>query len=371
MEPNVVVFGQLARDLVLVVDQVPAAGQSGRVRRRREMLGGKGANQAVALAQLGMRPALAAVAGDDQTGTRLIEQAGKDGIDTSAVIRREGTRSGLIVDVVTPDGQWRYLEDLPPSVLLTEADVAAAEGLTATAPWVSIQLQQPSGAVLAAARQAATAGARVVLDGAPDANGHTDDLLALASVVRADAREASLLTGTEIGGLDDARSVAQGRDGCRLHVATRTRGHVVHHHGKAAVRSDLSEVAAQSVLGRAHVIRRHHQRRIGTQCLRTLRQRNGFRGGRFAGTRDHRHAMIDTLDRERQQALVFVLVQHVGFAGGTGHHDALGAAVELVIDQPPEYGQVERAGRVERRHDGAQAAGDLQVRLHTCPNPRS
>ena len=210
MEPNVVVFGQLARDLVLVVDRVPAAGQSGRVRRRREMLGGKGANQAVALAQLGMRPALAAVAGDDQTGTRLIEQAGKDGIDTSAVIRREGTRSGLIVDVVTPDGQWRYLEDLPPSVLLTEADVAAAEGLTATAPWVSIQLQQPSGAVLAAARQAATAGAKVVLDGAPDANGHTDDLLALASVVRANAREASLLTGTEIGGLDDARSVAQG-----------------------------------------------------------------------------------------------------------------------------------------------------------------
>jgi ribokinase len=210
MEPNVVVFGQLARDLVLVVDQVPAAGQSGRVRRRREMLGGKGANQAVALAQLGMRPALAAVAGDDQTGTRLIEQAGKDGIDTSAVIRREGARSGLIVDVVTPDGQWRYLEDLPPSVLLTEADVAAAEGLTATAPWVSIQLQQPSGAVLAAARQAATAGAKVVLDGAPDANGHTDDLLALASVVRANAREASLLTGTEIGGLDDARSVAQG-----------------------------------------------------------------------------------------------------------------------------------------------------------------
>ena len=209
MKPNVVVFGQLARDLVLVVDQVPAAGQSGRVRRRREMLGGKGANQAVALAQLGMRPALAAVAGDDQTGTRLIEQASKDGIDTSAVIRREGTRSGLIVDVVTPDGQWRYLEDLPPSVLLTEADVAAAEGLTATAPWVSIQLQQPSGAVLAAARQAAAAGASVVLDGAPDANGHTDDLLALASVVRADAREAGLLTGTEISGPDDARSAAQ------------------------------------------------------------------------------------------------------------------------------------------------------------------
>ena len=209
MEPNVVVFGQLARDLVLVVDQVPAAGQSGRVRRRRELLGGKGANQAVALAQLGMRPALAAVAGDDQAGSRLLEQAGKDGVDTSAVIRRPGTRSGLIVDVVTPDGQWRYLEDLPQSVLLTEADVAAAETLAATVPWVSIQLQQPSGAALAAARHAATTGARVVLDGAPDAEADTDGLLALASVVRADAREAGLLAGAEISGPDDARRAAK------------------------------------------------------------------------------------------------------------------------------------------------------------------
>lgn len=52
-----VVFGQIARDLVLVVDAMPAASQSAGVHQRRELLGGKGANQAVALAQLGMRPA--------------------------------------------------------------------------------------------------------------------------------------------------------------------------------------------------------------------------------------------------------------------------------------------------------------------------
>jgi hypothetical protein len=71
MTADVVVAGQLARDLVLVVDDVPEAGQSGPVRERREMLGGKGANQAVAVAQLGLRPALIAVAGDDEAGSRL------------------------------------------------------------------------------------------------------------------------------------------------------------------------------------------------------------------------------------------------------------------------------------------------------------
>jgi len=55
----VIVFGQIARDLVLVVDAVPTASRSADVYQRRELLGGKGANQAVGLAQLGMRPALA------------------------------------------------------------------------------------------------------------------------------------------------------------------------------------------------------------------------------------------------------------------------------------------------------------------------
>ncbi len=86
MGPDVVVVGQLARGLVLVVDQVPGPGESGTVRLRREMLGGKGADQAVALAQLGLRPALVAVAGDDATGPELLAQAKVDGIDVSAVV---------------------------------------------------------------------------------------------------------------------------------------------------------------------------------------------------------------------------------------------------------------------------------------------
>jgi ribokinase len=51
---RVVVAGQLARDVVLVVDEHPPVGSAADVCERRDMLGGKGANQAVALAQLGV-----------------------------------------------------------------------------------------------------------------------------------------------------------------------------------------------------------------------------------------------------------------------------------------------------------------------------
>ncbi|MEU6752232.1 hypothetical protein ABZ914_38950 [Spirillospora sp. NPDC046719] len=98
------------------------------------------------------------------------------------MVRREGARTGLIVDVVDGDGRWRYLEDLPPPVLLTEADVAAAGPLLRDALWTAVQLQQPPEAVRAAVGLAR--GNRIVLDGAPSEDDR-DELLAAAFAVRA------------------------------------------------------------------------------------------------------------------------------------------------------------------------------------------
>jgi ribokinase len=180
------VVGQLARDLVLTVDRVPADETAADATGRREQLGGKGANQAVALAQLGIRPRLIAVAGDDVIGDVLLDQARRDGIDVGSVIRRRDTLTGLIVELLDADAHWRYVQHLPPPVLLTEDDVTRARTVIAGADAVVVQLQQPVAAALAAARIGHEAGRLVVLDGEV-----TDRrLLAFADVVRADEREA-------------------------------------------------------------------------------------------------------------------------------------------------------------------------------------
>ncbi|HEX7304858.1 PfkB family carbohydrate kinase [Lentzea sp.] len=197
---DIVVIGQLARDLVLVVDEVPGPGGTTPVRERREMLGGKGANIAVGLAQLGAPVALVGVVGDDDTGERLIARAAADGIATEGVVRRPDTGTGLIVDLVA-DG-WRYLEHLPEAVLLREDDLPL--DVIAGAAAVVVQLQQPPEVALAAARAAR---GRVVLDGAPERL--ADELLARADVVRADHREAELLSGRTIGTADDAVEAAR------------------------------------------------------------------------------------------------------------------------------------------------------------------
>jgi hypothetical protein len=72
---DAVVVGQIARDLVLVVDEVPEAGTAVPVRQRRDVRR-KGRDQAVGLAQLDVRVALLGVVGQDETGDRLLDREG-------------------------------------------------------------------------------------------------------------------------------------------------------------------------------------------------------------------------------------------------------------------------------------------------------
>lgn len=191
---GIVVVGQVGRDLVLEVDGIPPEGGSAPVRRRRELLGGKGANQAVGCRQLGVQAALVAVVGADAAGADALAAAAADGIDVTGVVRRDGAATALLVDVVGPPGIRRLLEDVPEEVLLRPDDVRAAAALLGGAEAVLLQLQQPGPAVAEALRAAAP-GSLVVADGAPGDERVRELVLARADAVRADTAETAALTG--------------------------------------------------------------------------------------------------------------------------------------------------------------------------------
>lgn len=201
---SVVVIGQIGRDLVLRTDGPPAAGESTTVLRRDELLGGKGANQAVGLAQLGVPVALIGVVGDDTAGTSVLRQAEDDGIDVSGVARRGTT--ALLIDIVGRPPERMLVEDVPDTSLVQVADLDAAAPLWGAADTVSIQLQQPPATALEAARRARHRGLRVVADGVPVPDVRAD-LLASTDVLRADAKEAALIAGRAVSTVDDAASL--------------------------------------------------------------------------------------------------------------------------------------------------------------------
>lgn len=205
--PDVVVLGQIGRDLVLRVGALPDAGGAASATGRRELLGGKGANQAVALAQLGVPVGLVGVVGDDRPGEEVLAQAVADGIDVAAVRRRRGAVTALLVDLVEDGGRRRLVESVPDEVLLTGDDVAAAEALIASCAALGLQLQQP-GAAVRAALERVPASAVVVSDGGPADDETRAAVLARAAVVRADAAEAGALVGRELRTTDDVRDAA-------------------------------------------------------------------------------------------------------------------------------------------------------------------
>jgi ribokinase len=216
--PDVVVVGQVGRDLVLLVDALPQAGGSVAVQRRVERLGGKGANQAVAMRQLGVSVACVGVVGDDDVGGRLLIEAENDGLQISRMVRRPGAETALLVDLVEDGGTRRLLEHVPEDVLLRPADVDAASDVLSAAACVVVQLQQPVDAVLAALRIARRFGRTVVVDGAPQESGARAAVLRGADVLRADSREAELLMGRRLAGAGEAREAAREliRQGPRL-----------------------------------------------------------------------------------------------------------------------------------------------------------
>lgn len=207
VDGGVVVIGHAARDLVLRSDGMPDAGGSTTVEERIERLGGKGANIAVGIRQLhpDAPVRLVAALGTDDAGDAAHAEAVEAGIDVTHVARRG--RTALLVDLVTADGERRLFEDATEESFVTVDDVAGAAEALRGADVVVLQLQQPGDALVEAARLAHAGGARIVIDGAIEGDAR-DALLELATIVRADAQEAPLLTGVEIEGRADAERAA-------------------------------------------------------------------------------------------------------------------------------------------------------------------
>ena len=90
MSSPVIVFGSINMDLVVYSDKQPAKGETILGNSFETFQGGKGANQAVAIARLGIPVSLIGKVGDDVFGDELLENLNSAHVATSMVGRHEG-----------------------------------------------------------------------------------------------------------------------------------------------------------------------------------------------------------------------------------------------------------------------------------------
>jgi ribokinase len=196
----VVVVGDVATDVVAVLDGVPAPG-SDRPASIRSRGGGAGANVAVHLARLGVPVVLAGCVGDDPAGAGLLAELSAAGVEPR-VRTVPGTATGTIISLVEPGGQRSMLADRGANLALRPEDLPApAAGGHLHLSGYTLLDPGPRRAGLAALAGALAAGATVSVDPAstgPLAAYGIERWLAdtaAATLLLPNADEARLLTG--------------------------------------------------------------------------------------------------------------------------------------------------------------------------------
>jgi ribokinase len=198
--PDVVVVGDVATDVVVVLSGEPAPG-SDRPAAIRSRGGGAGANVAAHLARMGVPVVLAGCVGDDAAGAGLVAELAAAGVDLR-LRTVPGAATGTVVSLVEPGGQRSMLADRGANLALRPDDVPVpgAGGHLHLSGYTLLD-PGPRGAGLAALEAAARAGCTVSVDPAstgPLARYGVERWLtdtAAATLLLPNAEEARLLTG--------------------------------------------------------------------------------------------------------------------------------------------------------------------------------
>jgi len=170
--------------------------------------GGKGANQAVAVARLGAECHFVGRVGADAFGERMALQMKAAGVNTKGLIVTEGVPSGVAMILVDDHGENSIVVASGANAKVSPDDVDNAESLIASSDAVLLQLELPIATVVRAIHVARARQVAVVLDPAPI----SDSLPAAAydvDLLNPNQVEASQLAGEPIGeNLHSAKLVA-------------------------------------------------------------------------------------------------------------------------------------------------------------------
>lgn len=195
-EPTVVVVGAYNQGLTVTVPQLPVPGETVLGTEYMEGPGGKGSNQAVAAARLGVTAQFVGRIGDDRFGTAAGELWATENVATTHVTVDESAHTGVGLITVAEDGENAITVAPGANETLTPAHVEAAQEAIAQADVLLTQLEIPRPPVRRALELAHDHGVEAVLNPAP-ARSLPDELLGLVDVLIPNETEAKRIAGYE------------------------------------------------------------------------------------------------------------------------------------------------------------------------------
>jgi ribokinase len=189
---KILVCGSINMDLVVRTPTLPTPGQTLTAHGLEYVSGGKGANQAVAVARLGGKVAMLGAVGSDAFAATLRANLLQEGIDLEWVTTKEGS-SGLAIVAVDDESENSIIVVPGANGQLSIDDVQQAESAIAQAGLVMLQLEIPIDTVLHTVRLCRKHHVPVILNTAPAPKDLPDELFDVDLICPNQTETAALL----------------------------------------------------------------------------------------------------------------------------------------------------------------------------------
>ncbi len=196
--PHVVVFGSINMDLVAKTPHLPAPGETLIGHRFSTVPGGKGANQAVAIARLNLPTVMIGRVGNDRFGQELLQSLQSAKVETKDILIDDSISSGVALIAVEDQGENTIIVIPGANGQMNESDIERLSSYLAGADSLLLQLEIPISAVKSAAQAAQKLGVRVILDPAPAQSELPIELYPLIDILTPNEVEAAHLVGFPI-----------------------------------------------------------------------------------------------------------------------------------------------------------------------------
>ena len=203
----ITVVGSLVMDLTV---QVPHLVQPGGVVHGHALqvaCGGRGANQACAVARMGAQATLIGMVGADLFGDAMLAALAKDGVDTCCVWRSDGGSSGCFVVAADPRGQTEIIVANGINGSLSRGQVESHAALIAASQALITQLETSYESAETALRLAHAAGVLTILNAAPTFRFQTS-VLPWCDIVCVNEPEAADIAGSPVHDVEGAARAA-------------------------------------------------------------------------------------------------------------------------------------------------------------------
>lgn len=187
------VIGSINMDMVVKTPRYPVAGESLTGHSFSTVPGGKGANQAIALAKLGVPVCMAGMVGDDSFGQMYIDHFKATGVDCSAVTVKSGVTTGVANILVNDEGENCIVAVPGANGECDEAWLNTALEKIMDCDIFLLQLEIPLNTVKKCIEKLRAAGKTIILDPAP-AVPLDDELLGQVDYVTPNATELRIIT---------------------------------------------------------------------------------------------------------------------------------------------------------------------------------